>query len=484
MSKTTAKHHRKTLMDTPTRSKSFQDALILKNIPVELIESLIDNPFESLLLVDADGIVRFVNKSYEQNYSRSRENSIGRLITELAPESMLPEVLKTGRVIISQSKILEDSQIVVRFPLRKDGKLIGALAKVIFAPPKSLQDFARKISLLEKDLEAYKKDFRRKYSSLYTFDDIIGESCALLRAKELAKQCAQSEAPVLILGESGSGKELFAHAIHSASERWKHPFISINCSTIPNELIESELFGYEGGSFTGSLNKGRSGKFEMANKGSIHLDEIGDMPYQMQSKLLRVLQEGEIEKIGQRKPQHVDFRLICTTNRPLEHMVDKGVFRLDLFYRINVIIIPVPPLREIREDIPVMVNHFLEKLQREINPPVETVSEQVMNIFKQYQWPGNVRELKNVLERAIVVCQGNSIQIDDLPPGMVRCSKANSKGGYKTVNRLRDVLDEAERQALIDALKQAQNNKSAAAKLLGIHRTALYQKLSKHNIPI
>ncbi len=455
----------------------------LKHISGDLLESLIDNPFESLILVDADGIVRFMNNSYEKVYARSLENAIGRHIREVAPESLLPEVLETGKVIVGRSRILEDkSQIVVRIPLRKDGKLTGALGKVIYAPPEALQELARKITALEQHLEIFKAEFTHAYSSRYTFDHIIGETAPLRQAKELARQSARTNAAVLILGESGSGKELFAHAIHSSSRRQDHPFVSVNCTTIPNELIESELFGYEAGAFTGSLQKGKKGKFELANKGTIHLDEIGDMPYLTQSKLLRVLQEGEIEKVGGTTPQRVDFRLICTTNRPLEQMVKKGTFRLDLYYRINVIAIPVPALRDIREDIPLMVHHFIRKLQGGEARRVASVSEQALSLLKQYAWPGNVRELKNVIERAIVLCRGDCIDVGDLPTALLQ-QGAGQDLAADPVPLLKEVVHSAEQQAIVKALQKTGNNKSAAAKMLGIHRTALYQKMVRYGIP-
>ena len=454
------------------------------DIDPDLIDGLLDNSFESILLVDANGIVRFVNNSYLQVYARKRADMLGRYIIDVAPESLLPEVLKTGKVIMGRSRVLEDkSQIVVRVPLRKNGKLIGAIAKVIFIPPESLQNFARKITAMEKELEAYKGEFKSIYTSRYTFEHIIGETDAMIRAKNLAKACAKTSSAVLILGESGSGKELFAQAIHSASRRRKEPFVSVNCTAVPNELIESELFGYEAGSFTGALAKGKKGKFELADKGTIHLDEIGDMPYLMQSKLLRVIQEGEIEKIRQPKPKRLNFRLICATNKFLEAMVEKGTIRMDLFYRINVVAISVPSLREIPDDIPKMVNHSLGRLKQERNQPIEAVSDRVIDIFKQYHWPGNVRELKNVLERATVVCSGACIEVEDLPPSMLQTSSETLLNA-QSLRPIKEVVQSAEKQAIIDMLRFTKNNKNATAKLLGIHRTSLYQKLSKYGISL
>jgi len=462
---------------------SLLDNSILKYISLDLLESLIDNPYESLILVDVDGIVRFINNSYEKHYGRNLENVIGKFVLDVAPESRLPEVLKTGKVIVGRSRILKDkSQIVIRLPLRKDGKMTGALGKVIFAPPETLKELANKISELEKNLSIYKETLKTTYSSRYTFDDIVGETKAMCQAKALARQSATSNAPVLILGESGSGKELFAHAIHSCSQRCQKPFVSVNCTAIPNELIESELFGYDAGAFTGSLNKGKKGKFELSDKGTIHLDEIGDMPYLMQSKLLRVLEEGEIERVGGTKPKQVDFRLICTTNRPLEQMIKKGTFRLDLFYRINVITITIPALRNISDDIPLMVRHFLRKLEKTGDNRVENISDEALKVLKNYEWPGNVRELKNVIERAIVFCPGNCIQAEDLPAALLQKKEQfyeSKSGGMPTLKEIKKI---SERDAIIKALRLTGNNKSAAAKLLDIHRTAIYQKIEKYEI--
>ncbi len=460
-----------------------EEKSVLNYISEDLLESLIDNPFESLILVDADGIVRFVNNSYEKAYGRKLKNAIGRYVLDVAPESRLPEVLETGKVIVDRSRVLEDkSQIVIRLPLRKQGKLTGALGKVIFAPPETLQDLARKIKSLEQHLAFYKEALKSTYSSRYTFEDIIGETEGMRNAKALARQSAVTDVAVLILGESGSGKELFAHAIHSASPRREKAFVSVNCTAIPNELIESELFGYDPGAFTGSLRKGKKGKFELSDKGTIHLDEIGDMPYLMQSKLLRVLEEGEIEKVGGTVPQQVDFRLICTTNRPLEEMVKKGTFRLDLFYRINVIAIEVPPLRDICDDIPLIVQHFLRNLRGAKALQAESISDQALDTLMRYSWPGNVRELKNVVERAIALCRGSVIEIDDLPSSLMQGTVAEAR--KDRVPPLKETTCAAERQAILKALQATENNKSAAAKLLEIHRTALYQKMVKHGIPV
>ncbi|MCX5884158.1 MAG: sigma 54-interacting transcriptional regulator, partial [Deltaproteobacteria bacterium] len=320
------------------------------------------------------------------------------------------------------------------------------------------------------------------YGSRYTFENIVGNSALSLQAKALARQAAESDSPVLIVGESGTGKELFAHAIHQISRRRNHNFVKVNSASIPGELIESELFGYEPGAFTGARKQGKPGKFELAHQGTIFLDEIGDMPHLLQVKLMRVLQEKEIERIGG-KTRQIDFRVISATNLDLEAMVRQKTFRLDLFYRLNVIIIRLPPLRDIWDDILQIFNHFLNQLSLESHRKIHEISPKAARALLQYSWPGNIRELRNVAERALIVCRGNRIELDDLPMSVTVKQAGESPSTRVLDASLKIRIKNAEREAIIQALEATGHNRNMAAALLKIHRTGLYQKMKKYHIP-
>jgi transcriptional regulator with PAS, ATPase and Fis domain len=285
----------------------------------------------------------------------------------------------------------------------------------------------------------------------------------------------------LLLGESGTGKELFAHAIHYASDRRPHPFIRLNCAAIPKDLLEAELFGYEPGAFTGAGSKVKPGKFELAHRGSIFLDEISDLPLEMQPKLLRVLEEKEMERLGGTRLTRCDFRLIAATQENLEKCVEEGKFRKDLYYRLNVIPIQIPPLRERKEDILIIADHLIQSLNKDLGTNVTKISPEVLNIFENYDWPGNVRELANILERILYSIDGDTIQMKHLPIFLQSVGTASIKLQPTFLKRLRQDM---EKEALIHAIRVSKDNKNRAAKLLGIHRTALYKKMKKLNIPL
>jgi len=309
---------------------------------------------------------------------------------------------------------------------------------------------------------------------------IVGNSPEIVELKKLALKAARTNAPVLLMGESGTGKELFAHAIHYASDRKSHPFIRLNCAAIPKDLLETELFGYEPGAFTGAGNKGKPGKFEIAHHGSIFLDEIADLPLEMQPKLLRVLEEKETERLGGTHPIKSDFRLIAATHERLEALAEQGKFRKDLYYRLNVIPIQIPALRERRADIQSISEHLVRTFNKELGMNVLKTSREVLDIFENYDWPGNVRELSNVIERTMYSVEGDTIQVQHLPIFLQTVGRKPNTHQTTTIKRLRE---EMEREALIHALRVS-GNKNKAARLLGIHRTALYKKMKKLNIPL
>ncbi|MCU0593505.1 MAG: sigma 54-interacting transcriptional regulator [Desulfobacterales bacterium] len=454
----------------------------LDAIPAELLLALLDNPYESLILVDADGIVRFMSSSTDGSYAVPLSEAVGKHIAEVNPETRLPKIMQTGKAEIGRSMLVKDKErIIARIPLVADGRVVGAAGKLMFSSPRKLKRLIHRIESLEKQLDFYRQEVRQIYGIRFSFDNIIGQSAKMEAAKTLARKAAENDSPVIILGESGTGKEMFAHAIHQASRRSPNNFIRINCSAIPAELVESELFGYDPGAFTGASRQGRVGKFELAHGGTIFLDEIGEMPLSMQVKLMRVLQDKEIEHIGGGKPRRIDFRIISATNRELEGMIRKGSFRLDLFYRLNVMVIHLPCLRDIPEDIPLIFESILKKLGRDRRIPIESVSPSVIDVLMNYRWPGNIRELRNVAERAMIVCINNRIEIQDLPAGLVSEVKAGNPRQAKPI-LLKNAMEAAERRLIEDALNYCQQNKVKAADMLGIHRTGLYQKLKKYGM--
>ena len=326
------------------------------------------------------------------------------------------------------------------------------------------------------------KELKEQLFSESSFSGIIGSSPAMLEVINTVKIAAPTDATILISGESGTGKELFAKAIHKNSNRKQNRLVSVNCAALNETLLESELFGHEKGAFTGA-EKRRDGLFLAADKGTIFLDEIGEIPLSMQVKLLRTIQEREIQRVGSDKTIHIDVRIIVATNRSLEEEVKTGHFREDLFYRLNVINITVPPLRDRTDDVPLLAQRFLNKYTDENNKLIKGFTPMAMDALTKYSWPGNVRELENVIERAIILCMGQYISEKDLPPNILEdyepedSIQSQLSGGSKS-------LEDIEKIALVETLKQTKGNKTEAAKILNITRTTLRNKLKKHNLDL
>jgi len=340
---------------------------------------------------------------------------------------------------------------------------------------------AEHIQGLEHQISEYQNQITDIFSARYIFADIIAKSESMKNLKSMAERVARTHSTIFLEGESGTGKELFAQAIHNASPCRKFPFVRVNCAAIPPELFESEFFGYAEGAFTGALRKGKKGQFQVADKGTIFLDEISEIPIYMQAKLLRVLQEKEIAKVGSDRPLKVDFRLIASSNKNLRQMVSAGDFREDLYYRLNVISLKLPPLRERKEDLDVLVPNIIEDLNIKMHSAIMGLSEDVWEILRNHDWKGNVRELRNVLERGIAVCTS-----DLLEPLHLRSYFFNENGKEKTsLDKplfLKDVLLLAEKEAIQRALRMAQGDKTKAAHALGISRSGLYQKMKSYYI--
>ena len=338
------------------------------------------------------------------------------------------------------------------------------------------------LALLEKaiertDLQGEIQQLKQKLEDRYKFANIIGRSKKMQDLFELVESVAASEANILIQGENGTGKELIANAIHYNSKRLKGPFIKINCAAIPKDLIESELFGYKKGAFTGAMAD-KEGLFEMAEGGSLLLDEIGEMPPYLQTKLLRVLQEREYRPIGSERIVHVDFRLVCATNIDLDMALREGKLREDLYFRINTITLRVPPLRERTEDIPLLCDHFLEKFRQRYQKNVKTIAPAAYHLLIRNRWPGNVRELENAIERGVLVAKGSEITVGDLPESI----REESSPSAEFVIPPHRTLAEIERMAILQTLQRTNWNKQEAAAILGLYRPTLYSKMKKHEI--
>ncbi|PLX42943.1 MAG: sigma-54-dependent Fis family transcriptional regulator [Deltaproteobacteria bacterium] len=453
----------------------------LHETTVEAIEHLVDNRYEGLIIVDVNGRVVYMNRENEKFLGLPRGGAKGRHITELIPSSRLHIVCREGKAEVAQIQEVDGVlKVSSRIPIRKDGKVIGAMGSIIFHDVKEVDKLSRRVKVLEDQVAVYQKRLKAvPQRQRYTFENILGVSEAMRRTTSLAKQLSASGADVLISGETGTGKELFAHAIHNDSNRGNGPFVRLNCTTIPRELADSELFGYEPGSFSGAKREGQVGKFEQAHGGTIFLDEIGDLPLEIQGKLLRVLQEREVERIGGSSIRYVDFRLIAASNIDLKELTEQGKFRLDLYFRLSKMLLHIPPLRERPDDIPLYVRHFLdtrftfEGRQREIAP-------EAMDALTRYSWPGNARELMNVIERVAWNAKGPEISLEDLPA--VVLTNQSKPHSQEAPLSLAETVEAAERDLITRVLTLTGGNKKRAASILGIHRTTLYEKLSKYGL--
>ncbi len=461
-------------------------------LPYEWIKEIINIVAERIVVVDREGIIHHINTAYCEFLGTTVEEALGKHVQEVIENTRMHLVVKTGQAEVASVQPINGSEMIAnRYPLYVNNELVGAVGTVTFRNPQEWVDYLKKLQPLLDELKYYKKKFEKELRSKYQFSDLIGSSEKFSEAKRLAERASGSQSSVLLLGESGTGKELFAHAIHQASSRGLFPFVRVNCASIPEHLLESELFGYEEGAFTGAKKGGKKGKFELAQRGTVFLDEIGDMPLQMQSKLLRVLQEREIERVGGQAPIPVDVRIIAATHRNLEEMVQEGKFRKDLYYRLNVMKIEIPPLKKRKEDILPIAKLLLKKLERKFHRQGITLSPEVITQLQNHTWPGNIRELENVLERAVNVLDGNVIQPMHLPLYLqdnetqrksISDEIIETQQGEESVLPLKELLVSVEKEAIAKALRVANGNKQQAAKLLGIGKTSFYDKCKMYGI--
>lgn len=466
------------IFDDITDYKRIEEQLQIERNEVEILNTILEIAHDGIVVIDKNGIITMMSEAYKRfiNLKDRDKNVIGKHISEVIDNTRMHIVAKTGIAEIAKlQKQGDDYMVVSRIPIYKNGEVASVVGKIIFKNVNELEDLNKRIKQVEEELEHYKDEISKLNNAKYDLHSIIGDSKEMRSIKSLVRKVSNTNSNVLILGESGTGKELFAHAIHSESNRRKRPFIQVNCAAIPSELLESELFGYEAGAFTGAKRNGKIGKFEVANGGTIFLDEIGDMPLEMQSKLLRVLQEREIERVGSNISKKIDVRVVVATNRDLEEMVKERTFRLDLYYRINVVTLKVPPLRERKEDIRALAESFAYSLSSKYNKGVIGISKEAMQILEENDWPGNIRELENVIERAINIIEDeDTIEVKHFPAHLV------GEAHIKEIRPLKVLMDEAEKGIILQYLRYFKNNKTKTAKALNISRTALYEKIEKY----
>jgi transcriptional regulator with PAS, ATPase and Fis domain len=443
----------------------------------DILRRVLDIAYDAIVVVDRNGIITMISQAYLNFLQLKEQDAIGRHITEVVENTRLHIVLETGVPEIAELQLTRGhTMIATRIPMISNGEIVGAVGKVLFRDKDDLEAMRNKITRMEEQLELYKGQFNKAYRARFTFANIIGTSRALTEVKRNATRAALSDATLLILGESGVGKEVFAQAIHAHSRRATHPFVRVNCAAIPADLLELEFFGYEEGSFLGARRGGKAGKFEIANGGTLFLDEIADMPLSLQAKILGALQEREVEKIGAETPTRFDVRIIVSSNQDLEERVRLGFLRRDLYYRISAWSLSIPPLRERKEDIPALTKHILDKYIRKYGKYIEGVSAMAMSLLYSYSWPGNVRELENEIERAIGQMDKASVMHPE------HLSEKITLGKIERAKTLAEAVVAAEREAILDALRQAANNRAAAAQILGVSRTCLYEKMLKHSL--
>ncbi|WP_290701161.1 sigma 54-interacting transcriptional regulator [Amphritea sp.] len=448
----------------------------LINTSDENLLTLLSSLCQGAIAIDQECRIVWLSQQYRELMELPDNTEfIGQLVNDILPTTQLPRILKTG-----QPSFLDLMQInnrwcaVTRLPLKNpDGSVFGAIGFVFYDDLENLQPLFDKFARLKKQLVS--ENLLR--TSKYELDDLIGNSPALLKIKRQALRSAQLDTTILLLGETGTGKELLAQGIHNASPRSDAPFVGINMAALPESLVEAELFGTAAGAYTGASKNGRLGKIQLAAGGTLFLDEIADISAAIQAKLLRVIQEREVEALGSNRLEKVDVRIIAATSQDLKQLVDKGLFRADLYYRLNVLPLQLPALRERATDIPALSSYLMKKIAHESGLPALNLSQDALSWLQHYHWPGNVRELHNRLERACVMAEQELISAEDLG-----ADDLNTGPPVNVFSDFNQIKHHAEAEALQQALTQCQHNKTKAARLLGISRATLYNRIKRLNM--
>lgn len=462
------------------RTDEIRDNFYMKMEEVgHQLNHIINNIHEAVCVVDDDGVVVVWNSNAEKLYGVTASEIIGKQLAEFFPNALLLRVLKEQETIenVYHSPRAKSNIAISAQPIYIDGRFVGAVSTdrditEVETLSTALADATEKVEFLEEAMKRISSD---------GFGQLIGKCPELQKSIGIARQVAPTTASVLINGESGTGKEVFARSIHNQSKR-DGLFVPVNCSAIPSELFESEFFGYEAGAFTGANKKGKAGIFELADNGTVFLDEIADLPLPMQAKLLRVLQENEVRRVGGESLKKIDVRVISATNKDLKQMVEEGTFREDLYFRLNIIEIILPPLRDRGTDIDLFINKFLDDLSAVAGKKKPVIRVEALNILRKYRWKGNVRELRNTIEQLVILSNEGMID-DDLIPQYIRESVA--KNGSSVNGNTMDLnlaVEQVEKSTIKRALEMAGGNKAAAAKILNIKRTTLYYKLEQFGL--
>ena len=461
-----------------------RDAASIRKLAARSMFDLFSSMSEGMMLVDRSGRVVWINDSYGKFLPalgfQGPEEFVGRPVEEVVPNTLMRHVIDTGKPILIDLLTNKAGTFVVsRIPLRDEaGEVIGALGMVLFDHPETtLQPLIAKFARLQRDLDEAKRELAAQRRAKYTFASFIGASPAALEVKRQARRAAQTQSNVLLLGETGTGKELLAHAIHAGSARADKPFVGINLAAVPETLLEAEFFGVAPGAYTGADRKGREGKFKLADGGTLFLDEVGDMPLPLQAKLLRALQEQEFEPLGSNQVIKVDARVLAATSRDLKALVAEGRFREDLYYRLNVLPIRLPALRERLADLEALAEHLLENIAARTGMPQRELTPSAIGALAAHRWPGNIRELRNVLEQAAMLTDRARLAAEDFARILPDTAGARAPAAG-AMRPLPEQIEELERSSIRLALAATGGNKVSAARLLGISRATLYEKMS------
>jgi transcriptional regulator with PAS, ATPase and Fis domain len=464
----------------------FQDFALLKQKATQSVFQCFDELAEGCLVVDQDVRVVMISERYAANLGVDPKDVLGKEIESFLPNSLMRQVVVTGKPILLE--IFEAGGhplVVTRMPLKdEDGKVVGAMAFALYSDLEPLKPLADRLGQLQAELAHAERRLAEVRRSKYTFSSFLGNSPKAMETRRLARRAALLPAPVLLRGETGTGKELLAHAIHAGGPRAERPFVPVNVAAIPDTLLESEFFGVAPGAFTGADRKPRTGKLELADGGTLFLDEIGDMPLALQSKLLRVLQDQEFEPLGSNRVVRVDVRIVAATSRDLEAMADEGRFRKDLFYRLNVLNIPLPPLRERPGDLELLCEFLMEKCTPPGGTRTRELSPEAMDLLRRHTWPGNVRELRNVLERALMNSDEDRLEPADFPNLLKHADgREPARPAPAPGTSYAETMADAERRILQAALAAARGRVADAARRLGIGRATIYKRMRALGLP-